>query len=118
MLGWKRGEGVLRKVSLLVCKMGPVYCPQAYGVGGGQVSESVLVRGLEQSLAHRMCQVHQRPWPSLCPSVVWVRRIRKGRPGGTVVDTDLCPGGASVVGGHCDCLGGGPFTFMGDTALS
>ena len=98
MLGWKRGEGVLRRVSLLVCKMGPVYCPQAYGVGRGQVSESVLVRGLEQSLAHRMCQVHQRPWPSLRPSVVWVRRIRKGRPGGTVVDTDLCPRGASVVG--------------------
>ena len=106
MLGWKRGEGVLRRVSLLVCKMGPVYCPQAYGVGRGQVSESVLVRGLEQSLAHRMCQVHQRPWPSLRPSVVWVRRIRKGRPGGTVVDTDLCPRGASVVGDTVIVWGG------------
>ena len=64
MLEWKRGEGVLRKVSLLICKMGPVYCPQAYGVGGGQVSESVLVRGLEQSLAHRMCSISIHGLPS------------------------------------------------------
>ena len=51
--------------------------------------------------------LHQHPQPSLHPSVVWVRRIRKGRPGGTVVDTDLCPGGGSVMG-DTDYLQGVP----------
>lgn len=101
VLGLRGGEGVLRKVSLLICKMGTTYYPQAHGVDKGQVSESIPVGGLGQNLVHRTCSISVHGLPSThlwSGPRAWVSRVRKGRPGVTVVDKTPALGEPQSVG--------------------
>lgn len=101
VLGLRGGEGVLRKVSLLICKMGTTYYPQAHGVDKGQVSESIPVGGLGQNLVHTTCSISVHGLPSThlwSGPRAWVSRVRKGRPGLTVVDKTPALGEPQSVG--------------------
>ena len=83
-------------------------------MGKGQVSESIPVRGLGQNLAHRTCSISIHGLPSThlwSGPKAWVSRVRKGRPGITVVDKTPALGepqsmGDTVIGGPLHPHGG------------